>query len=629
MLVLRRFLVLPAFLFLGAAALAAEPMRPITIQVDARDAPRRLFHARLSIPASPGPLTLVYPKWLPGEHGPVGPIADLSGLEFEAAGKDLPWRRDPVDMYAFHLDVPSGADRVDVRLDYLSPVDTGRFSSGPTATPELAVVSWNTLLLQPQGKSTDDLTYQASLSLPEGWKFGTALATAKEAAGEIAFEPVSLTTLVDSPVLAGAHFRTIELSPGPTPHRVCIAADAEADLAAPPELVAHWKNLVAETGALFGVRHYRAYTFLLTLSDNTAHFGLEHHESSDDRVAERSLVDGDDRLLAAGLLPHEMVHSWNGKYRRPAGLEPGSFEKPMKDRLLWVYEGLTQYLGDVLAARSGLATPEEYREALAANASEMVHRAGRAWRPLIDTTVDAQDLYEARPEWRSLRRGTDFYAEGELLWLEADTVIRRESGGAKSLDDFCRLFYGGKGGAPAVVPYELDDLLTALNTVAPYDWRTFWSERLDRKATNPLAGVRAAGWSLGATDVEPRMVKAREERRKVIDASDSLGFDVETADGLIPDVVGASPAFKAGVAPGMRLVAVNGRKLSKESLRDGILETKTRHSVDLLVENAGFYSTITVDYDGGLRYADLEKMGAAPDLLSRILQPLRGGPISN
>ncbi len=628
MLVLRSFLVLPAFLLL-TGALGAEPMRSITIQVDARDAPRRIFHARLSIPASPGPLTLVYPKWIPGEHGPVGPIADLSGLEFQAAGKDLPWRRDPVDMYAFHLDVPSGADRVDVRLDYLSPVDTGRFSSGPTATPELAVLSWNTLLLQPQGKGTDDLTYAASLHLPEGWKFGTALTTAKEAAGEITFEPVSLTTLVDSPVLAGAHFRTIELSPGPIPHRICIAADAEADLAAPPELVAHWKNLVAETGALFGARHYRSYTFLLTLSDHTAHFGLEHHESSDDRVAERSLVDGDDRLLAAGLLPHEMVHSWNGKYRRPAGLEPGSFERPMKDRLLWVYEGLTEYLGEVLAARSGLLSPEEYREAVAAKGSEMAHRAGRVWRPLIDTAVDAQDLYEARPEWRSLRRGTDFYAEGELLWLEADTVIRRETGGAKSLDDFCRLFHGGKDGAPAVVPYELDDLLAALNAVAPYDWKAFWNERLEGKATDPLAGVRAAGWSLGVTDVEPPMVKAREERRKMIDASDSLGFDVEKADGLIPDVVGGSPAFKAGVAPGMRLVAVNGRKLSKESLKDGILETKTRRSVDLLLENAGFYSTITINYDGGLRYPRLEREGAAPDLLSRILQPLRGGQVLN
>jgi predicted metalloprotease with PDZ domain len=622
----RSVFVVAGFLLSVAPSVGAAPSGPIVLEVDARDAPRRLFHAHLSIPASPGPLTLVYPEWIPGEHGPVGPIADLSGLRFVAGGQDLPWQRDPVDMYAFHLEVPAGADAVAVDLDYLSPVDTGKYSAGPSATPELAVVSWNTLLLQPQGKGSDDLTYRASLRLPEGWRFGTALPVASERPEAVDFEPVSLTTLVDSPVLTGAHFRTIELTPGPTPHRICIAADAEADLAAPPELIEHWKALVAETGALFGTRHYRSYTFLLTLSDHTAHFGLEHHESSDNRVPERSLVDPDDRLLAAGLLSHEMVHSWNGKYRRPAGLQPGSYERPMRDRLLWVYEGLTTYLGNVLAARSGLLTPGEYRELLAAQASEMVHRAGRAWRPLVDTAVAAQDLYEARPEWQSLRRGTDFYPEGQLLWLEADTVIRRETRGARSLDDFCRRFFGGAGGAPAVVPYEFDDLVAALNAVAPYDWRSFWNERLDRKGTDPLGGVRASGWRLGYTDVEPRMVKAREERRKVVEASDSLGFDVAKADGLIPDVVGVSPAFEAGVAPGMHLVAVNGRKLSKEMLHDGIRETKDRGSVDLLVENASFYRTLTVRYDGGLRYAQLDADPSATDLLSRIIEPLAGPP---
>jgi predicted metalloprotease with PDZ domain len=626
MYLLRRASTVAVSLLSAATTFAAAPGRPITLEVDARDAPRRLFHAHLAIPASPGPLTLVYPEWIPGEHGPVGPIADLSGLRFAAAGKDLAWQRDPVNMYAFHLDVPAGADSVMVDLDYLSPVDTGKYSAGPSATPELAVVSWNTLLLQPRGKGSDDLTYRASLRVPEGWKIGTALPVTKEGPEGVDFEPVSLTTLVDSPVLTGAHFRTIELSAGPTPHRICIAADAEADLAAPPELVEHWKALVAETGALFGTRHYRSYAFLLTLSDHTAHFGLEHHESSDDRVPERSLVDPDDRLLAAGLLSHEMVHSWNGKYRRPAGLQPGSYEKPMHDRLLWVYEGLTTYLGNVLAARSGLRTPEQYREVLAADASEMAHRAGRAWRPLVDTAVAAQDLYEARPEWQSLRRGTDFYPEGQLLWLEADTVIRRETRGAKSLDDFCRRFFGGTGGAPAVVPYEFDDLVAALNAVAPYDWRSFWNERLDRKGTDPLGGVRASGWRLDYTEAEPRVVKAREERRKVIDASDSLGFDVGKADGLIPDVGGVSPAFEAGVAPGMHLVAVNGRKLSKEMLHDAIRETKDRGSVDLLLENAGFYSTVTVRYDGGLRYAHLEADAAVPDVLSRIIEPLAGAP---
>jgi predicted metalloprotease with PDZ domain len=614
-----RFFILSCLV--SAAPLLAQPARPITLEVDAREAPRRLFHARLSIPAAPGPLTLVYPKWIPGEHMPSGPVADLSGLKITAAGRAVPWKRDGEEMFAFHVEVPAGADAVEVSLDYLSPVEGGAFSAGPTATAQLAVVSWNTLALSPQGKSSDDLTFKASLRLPEGWRFGTALPIAGESPDRIDFAPVSFTTLVDSPVLAGAHFRTIELPGDPLPHRVHIGADSEAALQAPPDLVEGWKRLVAETGALFRARHYRSYSFLLTLSDHAAHFGLEHHESSDDRVAERSLVDDDARRILAGLLPHEMTHSWNGKYRRPAGLQPGSFEKPMHGELLWVYEGLTEYLGQVLTARSGLLTPEEYRESLALTAASMQAQGGRAWRPLVDTAIAAQELYTSRPDWGASRRGVDFYEESELLWLEADAVIRRETKGARSLDDFCRLFHGGETGAPRVVPYTFDDVVAALSAVAPHDWRGFWRDRVDVSGTNPLGGLGASGWRLVFTDAIPQMQKSVEERKKIVDVRFSLGF-VVGEDGTIPDVIPDSPAFKAGLGPGMKLVATNGRRFSRETLRDAIREAKSGHGIDLLVENGEFFKTYHADYDGGERYPHLVAEGGKADLLTAIIRPL-------
>ncbi|HTO77347.1 MAG TPA: PDZ domain-containing protein [Thermoanaerobaculia bacterium] len=606
-------------LFVGAARLAGQA--PMTVDVDAREAPRRVFHARLRIPAAAGPLTLLYPQWLPGEHSPTGPIADLAGLRFSAGGRTLPWKRDPVDMYAFHLDVPAGAGAVEVALDFLSPAAAQAFTSGPSSTPELALVSWNQVLLYPKSVPPDELVCAASLRLPEGWKYGTALAIAREGADGIAFAPVSLTALVDSPVLAGAHFRTVTLDGGPIPHRIRIAADGDAALAMRPEEEAAYRNLVAETGALFGARHYRHYDFLLTLSDHVAHFGLEHHESSDDRVAERSLIDEDARRMMAGLLPHEMVHSWNGKYRRPADLAPGHFDQPMQGDLLWVYEGLTEYLGQVLAARAKLLTPAQYREALAETAGEMDIQRGRDWRPLADTAVAAQILFPARPDGGAWRRGTDFYPESELLWLEADTIIRSESAGKRSLDDFCRLFHGAPGGPPAVRPYRFEDVVAALNQVAPYDWSGFWKARLEgTRSRAPLDGIAAGGWRLAYGPTPTEMQRAAEETGRLVDARFSLGFTVDD-DGDIPDVIPESPAARAGVAGGSKLVAVNGRRYSRDLLRDAIRDSASR-PVELIVENGDAFATHRLEYSGGERYPRLERDETRPDLLSKITAPL-------
>jgi predicted metalloprotease with PDZ domain len=609
---------------LAPAVTAAAP-RPITLEVDAREAPKRIFHARLSIPAAPGTLKLYYPKWIPGEHGPTGPITDLAGLKLSASGKPVSWRRDDVDMWAFSCEVPAGADAVDVTLDYLSPADTSGFSSGATATAQLAVVSWNTLLLYPETKTTDDVLFAPSLRLPAGWKHGTSLAVSRESGDRVEFAPVSLTMLVDSPVLVGRHFKVVSLADTP-PTRLNIAADSEAALELAPDHLARFKALVAETGPLFGARHYRHYDFLLTLSDHTAHFGLEHHESSDDRVAERSLVDEDKKKMLAGLLPHEMTHSWNGKYRRPAGLATPTYQEPMKGELLWVYEGLTEYLGQVLTARSGLLSADHYREALALTAASMDLQGGRIWRPLSDTAVAAQLLYNARPDWGAWRRGTDFYPESELLWLEADTIIRRETKGAKNLDDFCRAFLGGESGAPKVVPYTYEDVVAELNRVAPYDWKGFWAARVATVTPRaPLSGIENAGWKLTYGTERPDMLRAADETNRTTDERFSIGILVND-DGTISDVIPDSPASKAGVAPGVRLTAVNGRRYGRDILRDALEATKSGGKLELLVENGEFFETYRIDYTGGLRYPALERVSQKPDVLSQIIAPRAAVP---
>jgi predicted metalloprotease with PDZ domain len=545
-----------------------------------------------------------------------------------AARKTLNWQRDPVDMFAFQVDVPAGANALDVAFDFLLPPSTGAFSSGASATAQLLDLSWNQVLLYPKGAEARDIQFAATLRLPAGWKFGTALPVTKESADELEFAAVPLETLVDSPVIAAEYFRTVDLTPGANPpHFIHIAADSAAALDMKPADERHFSHLVAETGALFGSRHYRSYHFLLTLSDHVAHFGLEHHESSDDRQGERYLIDDAPRKLMALLLPHEMTHSWNGKYRRPAGLATANYEEPMKGELLWVYEGLTDYLGIVLATRCGLWTNDNFREDLALNAAKLDHQAGRAWRPLADTTAAAQLLYLARPEGASSRRSVDFYPEGDLIWLEADVLIRQQTQGRRSLDDFCKRFCGGESSPPKVFPYGLDDVIAALNEVAAYDWREFFQTRV--YAVNPrapLGGIAGAGWRLTYTNTVPDMLKTREGADKFTDLSFSLGFTVKE-DGYITDVIPESPADQAKVGAAMKLLAVNGRRWTPEILRTAVKEAKTNTApIELLVENEDYFKTCKLDYHDGEKYPQLERDTAKPDLLAEILKPLTPEP---
>jgi predicted metalloprotease with PDZ domain len=466
--------------------------------------------------------------------------------------------------------------------------------------------------------------YVPSLRLPAGWKFGTALPGAKRDGDTVEFSPVALNTLVDSPVIAGKYFRAIQLTPGQDPpHEMDIVADSAAALAMPADMEAHFHQLVDETGALFGTRHYRGYHFLVTLSDDVAHFGLEHHESSDDRTWERSLIDDSERIGFADLLPHEFVHSWNGKFRRPAGLATPDYQQPMKDDLLWVYEGLTEYLGEVLTARSGLVNQAQSHEALAALAAGYEHRPGRDWRPLQDTADAAPFLYDAGSDWANWRRGVDFYEEGELLWLDVDTTIRRLTNDKKSMNDFCHAFHGGPGGEPALKTYTFEDVVAGLNGIAPYDWAGFLRARLDGVSTKtPAEAIENSGWKIVYNEEPNEMEENTEAISKYLNEGLTIGMQVSD-DGTVVDVIHGGPAYAAGIGPGLKIVAVNGQQYSAEALKEAIDAGKsTTTPILFIAENGTEFHTYSVDYHGGLRYPHLERDESRPDYLSEILHPL-------
>jgi len=604
------------------AAAAAAPH--ISIVLDASDAPRKIFHAQLTIPAAPGTLTLYYPKWIPGEHAPSGPVLDLAGLKFTGNGQLLKWRRALDDNWTVLVEVPAGVQEVHAGLDFLSPVSGNEalFSAGASATEKLALISWNQVLLYPKGWTADQITYSATMRIPAGWKFGTPLPVSSQSGDEVHFSPVSLYTLVDSPVITGEYLKIVPLNPGQNPPvEMDIAADSAGALEAPLEVWESYRNLVKQAGLLFGATHYRDYHFLFSLSDHVAHFGLEHHESNDSRTEERTLVDPELRIAHASLLPHEYVHSWNGKFRRPADLTTSDYQQVMQDDLLWVYEGLTEYLGEILPARSGLWTPEQFREELARVAAQLDHRPGRSWRNLQDTADAAAELYYAPKQWESWRREVDYYDEDELNWLWVDSIIRSQSGGKKSLDDFCHIFHGQPSTAPQVKTYSFDDVVSALNQVVPYDWRGFWTERLTSHGPGaPLGGIEGSGWQLAYDESRSEMMKAWEDDHGEINASFSIGLILKE-DGSIEDTIEGMAAAQAGIGPEMKIVAVNGRRFNFQVFRDALSAGKSgSQPLQLLIENTDYFRTFSIDYHGGEKYPHLVRDESKPDMLTDILR---------
>ena len=587
----------------------------ITISVDASDITRGIFRVREAIPVSAaGPLTLLYPKWLPGNHSGGGPISELAGLKFNTGGRSLPWRRDPVDVFAFHLDVPQGASLIEAQFQFLAPTDVGQ--GRIVTTPAMLNLQWNAVALYPAGCYVRRITMDPSVKFPDGWKAATALEVATQEGATVHYKQVTLDTLVDSPIFAGANVRVETLAPGVL---LNIVADQPEQLAASADQIQLHRNLVAQAVKLFGAQHYDHYDFLLALSDRQGGIGLEHHRSSENGVTSGYFTDWKDTLTARGLLPHEYTHSWNGKYRRPADLWTPDYRTPMQDTLLWVYEGQTQFWGVVLAARSGLNSSEETLGAFAGLAARLDTDAGRKWRPLADTTDDPI-IAQRRPKgWRSWQRSEDYYNEGLLLWLDADSLIRELSHGARSLDDFARAFFGMNDRDWGELTYNFDDVVHTLNQVQTNDWAAFLQARLESVSDHaPLDGFARGGYRLIYTDTPTEWFKSNEKARKITELTYSGGL-VLGKEGEITEVAWDSPAFNAGLTVGTKLIAVNGHALDTDQLKAAIKARKS--PLSLLVKTGDIYRTIELNYDGGLRYPKLEKTGSGPGTLDALLAP--------
>jgi predicted metalloprotease with PDZ domain len=594
---------------------------PGTIQltVDATDVTRGIFnvHERVPVPAA-GDFVLLYPKWLPGHHSPSGQINKIAGFRATAGGKELPWVRDTLDVYAFHVTVPQGVSAIDVHFQYLSP--TAANQGRVVATPDMASIQWIANSLYPAGYFVRDIPVQASVIVPSGWKIGTALRPSGQSGNRTDYPVTSYEILMDSPLIAGAHYRRIELSPEVA---IDAIADNEQELAIKPEQLAAHKALVAQAVKLFGAQHYDHYDFLFTISDYLGGSGLEHHRSSEDGVGRGYFTEWDMKLRDRNLLPHEYTHSWNGKYRRPADLWTPDYRTPMQGSLLWVYEGQTQFWGYVLGARSGMLSKQDTLDAIAATAATYSYGTpGRTWRPLVDTTNDPIIAQRAPQPWRSWQRSEDYYSEGQLIWIDVDRIIRQQSGGKKSIDDFARLFFGMRDRDYGELTYSVDDVAATLNKVVPYDWRGYLQRRVyDMAAQPPLEGITQGGYKLVFASEPTKWIKSAEKNGKNSELTYSGGFTVGN-DGKIGTVLWDSPAFNAGITVGSEIIAVNGRKFDMDAIKQAIRDAAGNGvAPELLIHDGDVYRTVKLDWHGGLRYPRLEKVGKAPGTLDALLAP--------
>jgi predicted metalloprotease with PDZ domain len=597
----------------------------IQLSVDATDTGRRIVRVHESISGISGETVLLYPKWLPGTHSPEGPIGAVAGLKVTAQGTSVAWTRDPVDVYAFRVHAGSGVKALEVEFDYLSP-PSGALGD-IEITRDLLFVEWNNVLLYPAGYFVRQIPVVATLKLPPDWKSATALEAASTSGAQTTFKRVSVETLVDSPVYAGRYAKRLELDPGSaTPAFLDLFADRPEFLEIKPEQLEAHRELVRQAYKLFGSHHYAHYDFLYSLSDQVFQEGLEHQQSSENGTDPETFTDWDKTASERDLLAHEYTHSWNGKFRRPADLWVPSYNVPMQDSLLWVYEGQTQYWGDVLAARSGLRTKQQSLDNIAENAAYYQIQPGRRWRALQDTTTDPIIDPGRHPlSWSNWQRFEDYYTEAELLWLDADTLIRERSQGKRSLDDFARAFFGINNGSTTTVTYTFADVVKALNAVEPYDWATFFRQRLDAVGKPPpLDGLQRGGYRLVYNDTPSDYLRAREGQSKRVDLAYSIGLVMNDKDqaGMIHEVVWDSPAFKANLVSGMQILAINGVAYDGDVLKDAITASKSAPApIELIVKNGDRFVVVKLDYHDGLRYPHLERDASVPSRIDDILAP--------
>ena len=596
----------------------------IALDIDATNLAQHVFGVTETITvAQAGPMTLFVPEWLPGNHGPVGPIVQLAGIEITANGQRVEWVRDTLSPFAYHITVPAGATELKIRMQHLSPT-TGN-QGRVTMTPEMLNIQWEKMLLYPAGHWSRNIMVQPTVKFPTGWRFGTALEPQTKDGDLQTFKPVNLEVLVDSPVFAGVYYRQIDLDPGGrSPVRANIVADEAKSLEATVEQIQILRNLVVQMDRLYGARHFDHYDFLISMSDKLGGIGLEHHRSSENAVDPEFFTGWDTHLGDRDLLSHEMNHSWDGKWRRPADQYVPNFNSPMQNSLLWVYEGQTQYYGQVIAARSGLLTRDQAMESLALTAATYDARVGRQWRALQDTTNDPI-ISQRRPKgWLSWQRNEDYYSEGQLIWLDVDTTIREKTNGRKSLDDFAKAFYGVQDGSFEPAPYTFEDVVAALNGVVANDWATFLRTRLDATGPDahaPLDGLTRGGWRLVYTETPTAYQKTLYGEFKRNDFTYSLGFQTGE-NNAIGSVQWGSPAFDAGLAPGMEIVAVNGQASNPDRIAAAVTAAKDPAvSVTLIVKDGDQYKTVALPYHDGLRYPRLERIEGTPDRLGDILTP--------
>lgn len=608
-----------SLLLIATSAFAQKT--PIQITADLSEAPRKLFHAEIDIPVAAGPLTLITPQWIPGHHMPSGPVADITGVVFTANGKTLPWRRDDVDLYEYHLTVPAGVTSLHAHLDAITT----------NVTNYQAVLEWERLMLYPAHVPVRDIPIQASVNVPAGWGIGTSLTPISTydpqhpAGGLVHYAATTVEMLEDSPVMIGAYFHEYALAPDVTPkHFIDVFGESPDAVEIRPPVLDHWNRLVHEALAMYGAPHYRSYHFLLALKGTAGGGGLEHHESSDNSLFERALLNDDNESTIADLLPHEFTHSWNGKYRRPAGLATPDFYEPMKGELLWVYEGLTDYLGDVLAARSGSISQERYREAEALEAATLDNTMGREWRSTEDTAISVA-MFRGGGAWANWRRGTDYYPEGDLLWLDVDTTIRKLTSNNKNLRDFMTVFLNkGSDDMPAMIPYDFNELVNDLNAVVKYDWATFLNDRVNNIHPHVnLEGIEQGGYKLVYADKPSEYQKAKLAIRSGSDFWFSLGISFDNDGVTISDVRVEGPADKARFIPGQKILAVNGKIYSREALHAAIRQAKASSApIHFILQNDTVVTEVDMDYHDGERYPTLVRVEGSPAYLDDISAPM-------
>ena len=617
---------IPAF---GAVPKLDRPLatasNPMTVVLDERTAPRGFAYTHMTIPVEPGPFTLAYPQWIPGEHGPTGPLHNLAQLKISAGGASIAWQRDQVDPYTFHIDVPAGVHRVDVDFTVLLNTQNN-FVDGQLATRNIMVGNWNRYILYQPNIDNTRYFVKASLILPQAWDYASALPVAARIGAHVDFKTVTLEMLVDSPTDSGRYYRHILTWSGDGTHTYLdLFADHPEDLELSKAELAAYKRMTPEAIALYGGHHWNVYHSELTLSDLIPPQGIEHHQSSDDRAADEYMTNPTDQLMGGDLLTHEFSHSWNGKYRRPFDLQQPNFNLPYPEHteLLWQYEGMNQYMGDLLAFRCGIkGKPSDYPEYFALIYSEMAYEPGRLTTPIIDLTTGAPYFYATGGDYSSLRRtAIDFYTEGELMWLDADTIIRKLTHGSKSLDDYVKIFAGGTS-SPRVVTYTRADLEHYLGEVAPYDWHGFFQKYVYSIAPQPPTDeIARAGYRLVFTDKPNKYDAAVESMNMFIDSWYDVGMTIGN-DGSVSDVRKGSPAWSAGFGVGMQIVALNDRAFTPAAWRAAIKATSSSFNpIDVLVNHAGYYQDVPLRYHGGAKHPHLVRIPGTVDMFADIMRP--------